>query len=83
MSKTITSKSVDRLVETINDLRFHPKLFAMFIIDESPYVNAVFYEIIQAYLKEMARDYECGTSNHNGIASQCARLLGGSSINLD
>lgn len=80
MSRAITNKSVDRLVESMNDLRFHPQLFALSIIDESPYVNGVFYEIIQAYIRQMARDFQTGTSNHTGLASQCDRLLGGTPI---
>jgi hypothetical protein len=82
MSRTVTSRSVDRLLDVMNDTRFRPHLFAISMIDESPYVNSIFFEIIQSYIREMARDYQSGVSNHNGIAYQCNQYVGGSSINL-
>jgi hypothetical protein len=84
MSRTVT-KSVDHLIEAINDRRFSPYLFGIGMSEESEVVNDVFFKIILSYLEVMARRHEFGITAYGNtdIQSQAHRMVGGVGIDLN
>jgi hypothetical protein len=78
-------KSVDKLLEAINDRRFSPYLFGVSISEESEVVNDVFFKIILSYLEVMAKRHDFGITAYGNtyIQAQASAMLGGIGIDLN
>jgi hypothetical protein len=79
MSREITNKSVDKLVEAIHDNRFSPVLFASHLVADTQFVNSVFFDICLAYIETMANRERNGVTSlgNNAIQKACLELLVG------
>lgn len=65
-SRTVTNKGVDKFVETLNDRRFSPHLFASYIANETENVQRHFFRMVLDYLSIMARNHQEGI-NYVGV----------------
>lgn len=84
MSRSDTSKAVDKLVDSLNDRRFAPFLFASLLADEGKEVNEMFYQVIISYLNIMATQHSLGIDyfGTQDLARKCHHLVNVGNIDL-
>lgn len=75
-SRTVTTKGMDKFVETLNDNRFNAHLFASYIANETEIVQRQFFRIALDYLSIMARLHTLGLdySNTRDISSASHKM---------
>jgi hypothetical protein len=60
MSRSVTSKGMDRFVETVHDRRFSPYLFASFLANEDREIQSAFFDVMVSYLHILATQSALG-----------------------